>query len=172
MSEVEQTSGRPIETRPSRRTFLRGVGVTMALPGWSRPRLGLLAGRQWSAGPLSEAVRRNVHGCGVNTENWWPRARATRWNWRVPPAAQGPSRQDQRHQRPVQQAGHRGRHPPGQTGNILSGAALQKGAELKGGISVDSCSPATLARRPLSPAWSWAASSRSPATRDQLLDGV
>ena len=26
---------------------------------------------------------------------------------------------------------------PGQTGNILSGAALQKGAELKGGISVD-----------------------------------
>ena len=26
---------------------------------------------------------------------------------------------------------------PGQTGNILSGAALQKGAELKGGISID-----------------------------------
>ncbi len=26
---------------------------------------------------------------------------------------------------------------PGQTGNILSGAALQRGAELKGGISVD-----------------------------------
>ena len=26
---------------------------------------------------------------------------------------------------------------PGQTGNILSGASLQKGAELKGGISVD-----------------------------------
>ena len=26
---------------------------------------------------------------------------------------------------------------PGQTGNILSGAALQKGAELRGGVSVD-----------------------------------
>src|SRR5437868_5276534 len=26
---------------------------------------------------------------------------------------------------------------PGQTGNVLSGAALQKGAELKGGVSVD-----------------------------------
>ena len=28
-------------------------------------------------------------------------------------------------------------HPPGQTGNILSGVPLQKGAVLKGGISMD-----------------------------------
>jgi len=44
----------------------------------------------------------------------------------------------ERHHRTVQQERHRRRHPhPGQTGNILSGAALQKGSILRGGISVD-----------------------------------
>ena len=54
---------------------------------------------------------------------------------------------------------------PGQTGNILSGVPLQKGADAPAAASAwTRCSPTTSARRPCSRAWCSAASSRSPAT--------
>ena len=71
----------------------------------------------------------------------------------------------QRHQRPVQQARHRRRHPPGQTGNILSGAPLQKGAELqrRHQHGPGARQPHRPGRR-VQPSLVLAASSRSPAT--------
>ena len=62
---------------------------------------------------------------------------------------------------------------PGQTGNILSGAALQKGAELKGGLSIDQVLARHLGEddRPAEHGPGLrAADHRLP--RDQLLDGV
>ena len=125
--------------RPSRRTFLRGVGVTMGLP-W------LESVPVWGAAPLvggepAPSPKRFAAlfmGCGVNPTQWWARG-------------SGAAMELGRCLEPLEplktkinvvsglfnkNATGVGIHP-GQTGNILSGAALQKGAELKGGISVD-----------------------------------
>ena len=64
----------------SRRTMLRGLGVTMALP-WLESR------RVWgdeaaSADPSSEAPTRMAilfAGCGFHSHEWWAKDR--RWNW-------------------------------------------------------------------------------------------
>ncbi len=53
--------------RASRRMFLRGVGVTMALP-W------LESVPVWGADPISATPKRFAAlfmGCGVNPANWW-----------------------------------------------------------------------------------------------------
>jgi hypothetical protein len=120
----------------SRRTFLRGVGVTMALP-WleSVPVWGASTG---ASPPCPKRFAALFMGCGVNPDQWW--AKGT-----------GPAMELGRCLEPLaplkakinvidglfnKHATGVGIHP-GQTGNILSGAALQKGAELKGGVSVD-----------------------------------
>ncbi len=57
---------------------------------------------------------------------------------RQEPAADGTAEdEDELRLRAVQQSAVGVGIHPGQTGNILSGASLQKGAELRGGISVD-----------------------------------
>jgi hypothetical protein len=123
----------------TRRTFLRGVGVTMALP-WleSVPVWGAstVVDGIPTAGPKRFAAM--FMGCGVNPENWWAKG-------------SGASMELGRCLEPLsplktkinivnglfnKHATGVGIHP-GMTGNILSGAALQKGAELKGGISID-----------------------------------
>jgi len=134
MSEVENAP-----TRPSRRTFLRGVGVTMALP-W------LESIPAWGASPVINGLPTACPkrfaalfmGCGISPDHWWAKG-------------SGDSMELGRSLQPLQDLRGKinvvnglfnksatgvGIHP-GQTGNILSGAALQKGAELKGGISVD-----------------------------------
>ena len=130
MSEVDQAT---------RRTFLRGVGVTMALPwlesvpAWGSPSMvgGVPA-------PCPKRFAAMFMGCGISPEHWWAKG-------------SGESMELGRSLQPLKalrgkinvvnglfnkSATGVGIHP-GQTGNILSGAALQKGAELKGGISVD-----------------------------------
>lgn len=121
-----------------RRMFLRGVGVTMALP-WleSVPAWGAAA----SGGETSPTPRRFAAlfmGCGVNPEQWWAKGDG-------PTMELGPCLAPLEPHRAKLNVIHGlfnksalgvGIHP-GQTGNILSGASLQKGAELKGGISVD-----------------------------------
>src|SRR4051812_47938358 len=55
----------------SRRTFLRGVGVTMALP-WLESLSGF--GSKASAAETAPAPKRFgvlFMGCGVNPEQWW-----------------------------------------------------------------------------------------------------
>lgn len=127
------------EKTESRRTFLRGVGVTMALP-WLES--VAVWGAEPVAGGLPAACPKRFAalfmGCGVNPENWWAKGA-------------GSSMELGRCLEPLEplktkinvvnglfnkNATGVGIHP-GQTGNILSGAALQKGAELKGGISID-----------------------------------
>ena len=136
MSDLDRSTPSPQSTR---RTFLRGVGVTMALP-W------LESIPAWGASPISGGVPTPCPkrfaalfmGCGISPDHWWARG-------------SGPDMELGRSLEPLRalrskinvvdglfnkQANGVGIHP-GQTGNILSGAALQKGAELKGGISVD-----------------------------------
>src|SRR5688572_9602596 len=119
-------------SKHSRRTFLRGVGVAMALP-WleSVPAWG-------AAATAPKRFATLFMGCGINMDHWWAKGSGKEMEL-------GKSLQ------PMEPLKHKmnfvtglfnksatgvGIHP-GQTGNILSGASLQKGAELRGGISVD-----------------------------------
>jgi hypothetical protein len=123
----------------SRRTLLKGVGATMALP-WleSIP----FCGRESASGATaSGSPRRFVAlfmGNGISPKNWWAKG-------------SGPDMELSKSLEPLSSLRPRlnvlsglfnksatgvGIHP-GQTGNILSGAALQKGAVLRGGVSVD-----------------------------------
>jgi hypothetical protein len=121
----------------SRRTFLRGAGVTMALP-WleSVEAVGSPVGSDAPIPPKRFAAL--FMGCGVNPEGWWAKGSGTTMELGrcLEPLAPMRSKINvvsglfNKHALGV------GIHP-GQTGNILSGAALKKGAELKGGISVD-----------------------------------
>ncbi|MEW4568536.1 DUF1552 domain-containing protein [Tautonia sp. JC769] len=121
----------------SRRMFLRGAGVTMALP-WleSLPAWGADASGEVAPGPKRFAAM--FMGCGVNPDQWWAKQAG-------PEIELGPSLEPLSGVKSKinvinglfnQHALGVGIHP-GQTGNILSGAALKRGAELKGGISVD-----------------------------------
>jgi hypothetical protein len=124
--------------RVSRRRVLQGAGVAMALP-WleSTPVWGIQdAETDEPAVPKRFGVQ--FMACGVNPEHWW--ARLSGGDMELGKSLQ-----------PMEPLKSKlnfigglfnpsavgvGIHP-GQTGNILSGASLQKGAELRGGISVD-----------------------------------
>ncbi|HWE38989.1 MAG TPA: DUF1552 domain-containing protein [Isosphaeraceae bacterium] len=77
-------------------------------------------------------------GCGVNPEHWSAKGSGSSMELGrcLEPLAPLRSKINVVHGLFNKHALGVGIHP-GQTGNILSGAALQKGAELKGGISVD-----------------------------------
>jgi len=124
--------------RISRRTLLKGVGVTVALP-WleSIPFLkNVSASDTVHSGPQRLAVL--FMGNGISPPNWWARGSGPEMELSksLEPLTPYRSRLNvvtglfNRHATGV------GIHP-GQTGNILSGAALQKGAVLRGGISMD-----------------------------------
>src|ERR1700722_12934698 len=76
MKQYGNNPGRERGFSISRRTFLRGVGVTMALP-WleSLPGLGTLAGAApaETGTPAAFPKRFGVMfmGCGVNPDHWW-----------------------------------------------------------------------------------------------------
>jgi hypothetical protein len=123
----------------SRRTFLRGAGVAMALP-WleSIPVWGDAPIAGGGPGACPKRFAALFMGCGINADHWW--AKGT-----------GPDMQLGKSLEPMTplkaklnfitglfnvHATHVGIHP-GQTGNILSGASLQKGSELRGDISMD-----------------------------------
>jgi hypothetical protein len=125
----------PDDARPAanRRMFLRGAGVTMALP-WleSVPSWGA------EASPTPRRFAALFMGCGVNPTQWWAKGEGAAMELGRCLAPLEP------HKAKIniiqglfnKRATGVGIHP-GQTGNILSGAALRKGAELKGGVSVD-----------------------------------
>jgi Protein of unknown function (DUF1552) len=139
MSEPEQEKGPGGMHQASRRTFLKGVGVTMGLP-WleSVPVWGAATMAGDLPAPCPKRFAALFMGCGVNPTNWW--AKGAGQTMELGPCLEPLS--------PLKAkinvvSGLFNKHAtgvgihPGQTGNILSGAALQKGAELKGGISVD-----------------------------------
>ncbi|AGA27838.1 DUF1552 domain-containing protein [Singulisphaera acidiphila] len=137
-STSDQGPGENGRGRASRRTFLRGVGVTMALP-WleSVPALGAssVAG---AVAPCPKRFAALFMGCGVNPTQWWAKGSGAEMELGrcLEPLAPLKAKINVINGLFNKQATGVGIHP-GQTGNILSGAALQKGAELKGGISVD-----------------------------------
>jgi hypothetical protein len=120
--------------RPGRRAFLRGLGVTMGLP-W------LESIPAWGAAASAKPPKRFgalFMACGVNFPNWWAKGEGAQMQLGpcLEPMAPFKTRMNVIEGLFNRNAVGVGIHP-GQTGNLLSGAALQKGAELKGGISVD-----------------------------------
>lgn len=122
----------------TRRTFLRGAGVTMALP-WLESVAAL--GASGGAGGVAPCPKRFAAlfmGCGVNPTQWWAKGSgaAMELGRCLEPLSPLKAKINVVNGLFNKHATGVGIHP-GQTGNILSGAALQKGAELKGGVSVD-----------------------------------
>ncbi len=123
----------------SRRTFLRGVGVTMALP-WmeSIPAWGEEPMKAGVPAPLPKRFAALFWGNGVNGNHWW--AKGAGANMELSKSLQ-PMEPLKAKMNVIDGLFNRsavgvGIHP-GQTGNLLSGMPLQKGAVLHGGISMD-----------------------------------
>src|SRR4029077_12787915 len=137
-----EPGNRPMKShdiRVNRRTVLRGAGVAMALP-WleSVPAWGGVTAP--GAGPAAFPRRFAAlfMGNGINPNHWWAKGAGADMELSRTLEPLAPLRTKlnvisglfNKHATGV------GIHP-GQTGNILSGAALQKGAVLKGGVSMD-----------------------------------
>jgi hypothetical protein len=119
----------------TRRTMLRGLGVTMALP-WleSLP----VWGRESTASTPPRRFAALFMGNGISPNHWWAKGSGAEMEL-------SKSLEPLKELRPRlnvisglfnKAATGVGIHP-GQTGNILSGASLQKGAVLRGGVSMD-----------------------------------
>jgi hypothetical protein len=151
MTRPSKSSG--VLGRSSRRTFLRGAGVTMALP-WleSVPVWGAATVAKGEPTPCPKRFAALFMGCGVHPTNWWAKGAGADMELGSCLEPLAPLKAQisvvsglfNKHATGV------GIHP-GQTGNILSGAALQKGAELKGGISIDQVLAAHLGEETVQP---------------------
>ena len=125
----------------SRRNFLRGAGVVMALPFLDS--LPALAG----AAPAASSEPKRAHprrfaaifvGNGVNADHWWAKGSGATMELSrsLEPLAPFRAKLNVINGLFNKPAVGVGIHP-GQTGNILSGMPLMKGAVLRGGISMD-----------------------------------
>ncbi len=125
--------------RISRRMVLRGAGVAMALP-WleSLPVWGYEPEAVEKAGAFPKRFGVQFMACGVHPDHWWGKGEgdSLELSKSLKPLEPLKSKINVIHGLFNKNATGVGIHP-GQTGNILSGAALQKGAELRGSISVD-----------------------------------
>lgn len=119
----------------NRRRFLRGVGVTMTLP-W----LESLSAQDNAAAhtPFPKRFAAVFMGNGINGDHWWARGQGAEMELgrTLEPLAPFRSRLNVINGLFNKPAVGVGIHP-GQTGNILSGMPLMKGAVLRGGISMD-----------------------------------
>jgi hypothetical protein len=129
----------------SRRTVLRGLGVTMALPwlesmAWANPAQSAVPGNlvTTAAGTFPKRFAVLFMGNGINGNHWWARG-------------QGAEMKLGKTLQPLEPLKHKinvinglfnkmavgiGIHP-GQTGSLLSGVNIQKGAIVKAGITMD-----------------------------------
>lgn len=128
------------QTRINRRTMLHGVGVAMALP-WleSIPVWGdEESGKSGQPTGFPKRFAALFMGNGINSKHWWAKGTGSEMelSQSLEPLAPIKTKLNVINGLFNKRATGVGIHP-GQTGNILSGAALQKGAVLKGGISVD-----------------------------------
>ena len=123
----------------SRRLALQGAGVTMLLP-WleSVPVWGESSPSASEASAFPKRFATLFMACGVHPDHWWARGSGADMELSRSLAPMEPFRAKMNVISGLfnRNATGVGIHP-GQTGNILSGASLQKGAELRGGISVD-----------------------------------
>jgi hypothetical protein len=122
-----------------RRTFLRGVGVTIALP-WleSVPVWGADTVTKGAVALLPKRFAALFMGCGVNGNHFGAKGAGAEMELgkSLQPLEKLKTKINLVNGLFNKNATGVGIHP-GQTGNVLSGAALTKGAELKGGVSVD-----------------------------------
>jgi Protein of unknown function (DUF1552) len=137
-----QTSPRKTHRGFSRRTFLRGVGVTMALP-WleSLPGFGLSSATA-SEAEISAAFPKRFGvlfmGCGVNPDHWWAKGdgAAMQLSKSLEPLESLKGKINIINGLFHKKATGQGIHPA-QTGNLLSGVPIQKGAIIHSGTSID-----------------------------------
>lgn len=133
-----QQSMKAEQNQFNRRTMLKGVGVAMALPWlesipvWGDESIPVEA----AAFPKRFAAM--FMGNGINSKHWWAKGAGTQMELSKSLEPLEPLKAKINVITGLfnKQATGVGIHP-GQTGNILSGAALQKGAVLKGAISID-----------------------------------
>jgi hypothetical protein len=126
---------KPSAKRISRRAILRGAGVTMALP-W----LESFAAKAATSGTDTFPKRFGVVflGCGVNEDHWNSEGAGAemKLSKSLSPLEPMKNKINVIHGLFHKGAMGLGIHPP-QTGSLLTGATLTKGAVLRSGISVD-----------------------------------
>jgi hypothetical protein len=126
-------------SRIDRRTVLRGAGVALALP-WleSLSAWGAPSTTGASVPALPKRFAALFMGNGINPNHWWAKGTGpeVELSKSLEPLAPFRSRLNVVSGLFNKHATGVGIHP-GQTGNILSGAALQKGAVLRGGVTMD-----------------------------------
>ena len=131
MSRLTSKSALPI----SRRAVLRGAGCTVALPF-------LESLHAWADTPPASAFPKRFGvvflGCGINEDHWSAEGQGadmklSKTLWPLEPLKQKINVIDGLY---VQALTGQGIHP-GQTGSLLSGAHISKGAIIHSGISVD-----------------------------------
>ena len=141
MTMHSSQSGRPSSAvvQRSRRMFLRGVGVSVALP-WleSVPVWGAARDATAALNVPPKRFAALFMGCGVNPKQWWAKGSGAELELGPCLAPLTPLKAKINVVSGLfnKNATNVDIHP-GQTGNILSGASLQRGAELRGGITVD-----------------------------------
>lgn len=123
--------------RSTRRTALLGAGVTVALP-WME---SLRASDEQTSKENPVFPKRFAAlfmGNGINADHWWAKGAGEEMELGRTLEQLDPFKKKLNVITGLfnRNANGVGIHP-GQTGNILSGAALQKGAVLKGGVSLD-----------------------------------
>src|SRR5215471_489541 len=134
----------PVSNRITRRAILRGAGVTLALP-WlesfdsfasKAPATGAATGA--SAGAFPKRFGVVFLGCGVNEDHWGSEGSGSemKLSKSLSPLEPLKSKINVIHGLFNKGATGLGIHPP-QTGNLLTGATLTRGAALHSGISVD-----------------------------------
>ena len=141
MSPTNNTT--PQSTRSaSRRTFLRGVGVAMALPWLESVPVWGAATTDAAGVPVAAACPKRFGalfmGCGINMDHWWAKGSGKGMELGKSLEPMAPLKHKMNFVTGLFNKSATGVGiPPGQTGNILSGASLQRGAELRGGVSMD-----------------------------------
>ncbi len=122
----------------SRRTFLRGVGVSMALPWFeSLPVWGDdEAGKRASQAPIRTAVL--FSGNGFHSKEWWAKGEGASMELGQVLAPLHDFRENLLFIRGLyNEQALKGNIHSSQTGNLLSGAPLAAGGEIKSGTSFD-----------------------------------
>jgi len=121
----------------SRRTFLRGLGVTMAVPWMESTSVwGDVAKTTSSEAPVRFAAL--FSGNGFHSKEWWAKGEGKSMELGKVLASLQPHREKLTFIRGLYNAeALKGNIHSSQTGNLLSGAPLASGGEIKSGTSID-----------------------------------